>query len=807
MVIRGKNWLTHIILILLIVAILFPVVWVISTSLRRDNAAFSTKLFSSRMSVQNYKDLLFPEKNIPRLLSDIEAVTTNAMPYTNRDIEFLLSKFDKDIQLLKGYVLETQQLIESSDREYEKIKEFIENNNKLIIEKIKSEAENIKRNIQVPETSEEKLYLAVLYLLDSKKLKETKLSLIKRISSDTLEKYKSKWEEKIKKDKIKLDALNTRVKELEIEISKVRKEMESYQREYLNLMTIIRESILPQFQNYYTTLQIALETLESGENSKVGAAVFESDEMENFEKLYRYILEISNYEVEDFSEYNSLITNLVKVFEKINNLWKEYPYKSTSAYADFISLIKMFNLKATKQIKESVNVIKGLKKAVDEYQNFSKSYEALNEELSSVKLEYEKVSLEFNEKISSLNEGFLYIYGILLSENVNKFIAKVENYKLPKDITKLYFALKSLRSSANAYFVYLSDADLKKIIRASLSKLEWINSYRDFNSKYKRFSKDMKDFLEDFSRYVNSIEATGPRAIKSAKGGIKLRIAALSQLFPKVQSDYPSKIGSTLGLSSKEAANLVDQFPLNELDKRFKTIDAKLFRIDQIWKQKTKHYLVRWIFNSVVVAGVVAVVTTLVNALAAYPFSRMRFKGRRYGIMSLLLIQMFPAIMYMVALYGFLSFVGRYLSWMGLNTLGGLMFIYLGNIAFNMYLIKGFYDTIPSSLEEAAMIDGATRWQTFWRIVLPLASPILAVVVILTFMGTFNEFVLARIILQDVEKYTYAVGLWTFSTGPYETEWGLFSAAALIGMAPMVILFLSMQKYLVGGLTKGSVKG
>ena len=211
--------------------------------------------------------------------------------------------------------------------------------------------------------------------------------------------------------------------------------------------------------------------------------------------------------------------------------------------------------------------------------------------------------------------------------------------------------------------------------------------------------------------------------------------------------------------------------------------------------------------NSIIVALSVSLITTAVTALAAYPFSRMRFKGRKYGIMFLLLIQMFPAIMYMIAIYTFLAFAGKYIPGFGLSKISGLVFAYLGGIAYNMYLIKGYYDTIPDSLEEAALIDGATRWQTFVKIVLPLASPILAVIVILTFMSTFNEFVLAKIILQDVKQYTYAVGLYTFSTGPFETEWGLFTAAALIGMVPMVVLFLLMQKYIVGGLVSGAVKG
>lgn len=266
-------------------------------------------------------------------------------------------------------------------------------------------------------------------------------------------------------------------------------------------------------------------------------------------------------------------------------------------------------------------------------------------------------------------------------------------------------------------------------------------------------------------------------------------------------------VGSNISVVSRKAGDLMDTIPYRELKKDLNSVDKELFRINQIWTQKTKHYFLRWVKNSIVVAGVAALITTFVCSLAAYPFSRMRFWGRKYGILAMLLIQMFPSAVYMIAVYSLLNLLGKFIPLLGLDTLTGLTFIYLGNIAYNVYLIKGYYDTIPSSLEESAMIDGATRFQTFYKIVIPLALPILTVVVILTFMNIFNEFVFARIILQDAKNYTYAIGLWTFSSGPYQTEWGLFTAAALLGMLPMTVLFLSLQKYIVSGLTKGAVKG
>jgi maltose/maltodextrin transport system permease protein len=306
---------------------------------------------------------------------------------------------------------------------------------------------------------------------------------------------------------------------------------------------------------------------------------------------------------------------------------------------------------------------------------------------------------------------------------------------------------------------------------------------------------------------ISDFEKKWADLLRASLNGEKVSVRELDELYNIIKTDYVNMVGSNISVVSRKAGDLMDTIPYRELKKDLNSVDKELFRINQIWTQKTKHYFLRWVKNSIVVAGVAALITTFVCSLAAYPFSRMRFWGRKYGILAMLLIQMFPSAVYMIAVYSLLNLLGKFIPLLGLDTLTGLTFIYLGNIAYNVYLIKGYYDTIPSSLEESAMIDGATRFQTFYKIVIPLALPILTVVVILTFMNIFNEFVFARIILQDAKNYTYAIGLWTFSSGPYQTEWGLFTAAALLGMLPMTVLFLSLQKYIVSGLTKGAVKG
>ncbi|HOJ92391.1 MAG TPA: sugar ABC transporter permease [Dictyoglomaceae bacterium] len=214
-----------------------------------------------------------------------------------------------------------------------------------------------------------------------------------------------------------------------------------------------------------------------------------------------------------------------------------------------------------------------------------------------------------------------------------------------------------------------------------------------------------------------------------------------------------------------------------------------------------------WIKNSLGVSISTAILTVFFISLAAYAFSRFNFWGKKYSLITLFILQMFPAIMGMVAIYLLLYHIGRYVPFLGLNTLSGLVMVYLGGgVPYNIWLMKGFLDSIPDSLEESALIDGATRFQAYYKIILPLSTPILAVVAITTFISTYSEFLLASIVLKDPAKYTFAVGLRNFVAGMYDVRWGDFAAASILGALPIVILFLALQNLIVSGLTRGAVK-
>lgn len=216
----------------------------------------------------------------------------------------------------------------------------------------------------------------------------------------------------------------------------------------------------------------------------------------------------------------------------------------------------------------------------------------------------------------------------------------------------------------------------------------------------------------------------------------------------------------------------------------------------------------KWILNSVKVSGISTILSLMITTMAAYAFSRMRFKGRVTMLKGILLIQVFPNLLALVAIYVLIFQVGNIIPALGLNTHAGLIMVYLGgSMGMNIWLMKGFLDTIPRDIDESGMVDGASHWQIFWNLILPLLRPILVVIGILSFIGTYGDFILARILLNDVNQYTLMVGLQIFTAGQFDQKWGVFAAGALIGALPIMIIYLTLQDQIVGGLTQGAVKG
>jgi arabinogalactan oligomer/maltooligosaccharide transport system permease protein len=215
-----------------------------------------------------------------------------------------------------------------------------------------------------------------------------------------------------------------------------------------------------------------------------------------------------------------------------------------------------------------------------------------------------------------------------------------------------------------------------------------------------------------------------------------------------------------------------------------------------------------WMKNSLIVSSVATLLTLTLTTMAAFAFSRFRFKGRKTMLKGILLIQVFPNLLAMVAIFTIIKQMGDVFPAIGLNTLPGLILVYLGGaMGMNIWLMKGYMDTIPRDIDESAHVDGATDWEVFTKLILPLLRPILVVIGILTFIGTYGDFIIARTLLTQSAKQTVMVGLQIFTAGQYTKNWGVFAAGALVAALPIMTIYLVLQDQIVGGLTQGAVKG
>lgn len=208
-----------------------------------------------------------------------------------------------------------------------------------------------------------------------------------------------------------------------------------------------------------------------------------------------------------------------------------------------------------------------------------------------------------------------------------------------------------------------------------------------------------------------------------------------------------------------------------------------------------------WVINSLKLCLIVAMIQLVITSLAAFAFSRLRFVGRKYGLMSLLVLQVFPNSMAVAGYYILIYKFGL------VNSSLALIFVLAGGSAYNIWLLKSYIDGLPVELDEAAMIDGANNFQVFYKIILPLATPQLAVIFLFSFIATYSEYVITSLFLQTPGKMTLALGLQSFISDQFAAHWTMFSAAAVISSLPIMIVFMSLQRFIQSGLVAGGVKG
>ncbi|MEO1369239.1 MAG: sugar ABC transporter permease [Acidobacteriota bacterium] len=275
-------------------------------------------------------------------------------------------------------------------------------------------------------------------------------------------------------------------------------------------------------------------------------------------------------------------------------------------------------------------------------------------------------------------------------------------------------------------------------------------------------------------------------------------------LFFTATTIYPILWVLTIAFSGEQALAIVDLPPDPSFMDRLRAIIPwpQKMSLSNFVSVMTEQPFGRWILNSAVIAAATTVAGVFLATTAGYAFSRFRFPGRETGLMSFLVSQMFPGTLMLIPLYIIV------VQWLGLgSTWIGLILVYTTTaIPFCVWMLKGYFDTIPRELEESARIDGASTSQIFFRIILPLAKPAVAVTALFSFMTGWNEFILAATFMDQESMYTAPVGL-RFFVGGYSQQWGYFAAGSIIVSIPVVLLFFFLQKYLVSGLTAGAVKG
>ncbi|WP_334078593.1 sugar ABC transporter permease [Microbulbifer sp. M83] len=300
--------------------------------------------------------------------------------------------------------------------------------------------------------------------------------------------------------------------------------------------------------------------------------------------------------------------------------------------------------------------------------------------------------------------------------------------------------------------------------------------------------------------------AAGPGAtarIKAVLGDIfSWRFALL--LFAGAVVVYPLLWVVSLAFSGQQSLQLVE---LPD-DAGFWQQLVALVPLPQQWSLEnfravlTEQPFMRWLLNSLAVSLSTTVVGLALSCSAAYAFSRFRFPGRDRGLVLFLISQMFPAVLMLIPLYVIV------VQWLGLgNSWLGLILVYaITALPFCVWMLKGYFDTLPYEIEESALLEGASRFTIFYRIILPLARPAIAVTGLFSFMTAWNEFILASIFMDDEALYTVPVGL-RFFVSDYASEWGYFAAGAILVSLPVIALFMALQRFLVSGLSAGAVKG
>lgn len=927
--------LRHVFIVIVIAIVLFPVLWIFTTSIRRDNSSISPNLFSGQTTWQNYVDLILEKKNVPALYNEISNIYSLGSPYNKMSKEEILNALNGDFSAFDGYFKDTFRMNNSITSNASWI-------NVNFIPKAKSEAvQNVKSNTNLDLTYlatissylsnkfnalDQNYKLAGLYdTLNTAKASQTQqtieiasqyfpdiltaratyinamasaLSLISGVPGEvsqvllennldnqtakdlvgayqeTVDSLKNgtfnygQWFAPIYLRRINMDTINlsntlgsTAAQQLQniktlvfSSIQKVNSAQSIYDESLSDAISKVQSvrnelmgtisASLTSLNNTYSMLQTQLSTMMASSTALLSSMSYDASQISIFSNniiptamaiddmvsvmkgvlggrtasstqsgvfydVSPYISQVkewlgisSKYQV--FDPITAQVQKILDDLEYIqNNQSLLYANLNSNAISNVRSSLPIALLKLQSGLSMSISVLENYDVSAQKYNVIVSQIPQVNKEISEVSSEIPLLQQKLNNVNSKIALSSLYFKTAIMVPIIKSQAQKINSFD----------DASNFLNSLNSYYGVLANSTIYNEIPSippSSRYDQFFNTQKliDTINLTLQTAKQFNIFNAQYANYVSNLKERSNAYIDINLLGFPFSVNELNAMNNLYQNQYVSVIAPALGIISRRTNELAALSYFKEISGRLNSINNTSYYLNQDWQVKYVPPFLLWLLNSIIVSGSAAVITVFLSALMAYPFSRLRFPGRKYGLISILLIQMFPTMMSMVALYLLLNYIGQFLPFLGLNSLGGLTFLYIGGgIAFNSWLIKGFFDTIPTELEEAAMVDGATRFQTFWRIVLPLSAPVLAVTVILSFIGNYGDYILASIIMSGIDHYTFAVGLQSFSTSQYSTNWGLMTTAALIGMIPILILFLSLQRFIVGGLTQGSVKG
>jgi maltose/maltodextrin transport system permease protein len=924
----------HIIIIAFIIIVLFPILWIFMTSIRRDNSSISPNLFSGQTTWQNYVDLILETKNIPALYNEMANIYSLGSPYNKMTKDEIVNRLNADFKDYDGYFKSTSNMSNSvsesaswiavnylpkakqmaindvRDNSLQDIT-YISTLTSYLSKRFSSMDQNYKLaglygtlKIIQASSDERALSIAGEYFPDMIKTRaeymkeqssaasalanvpgEVSQILLKNGLADQnakdlvnayLETYTSlsngtfnygKWFAPVYLKRINLDTINLsnslnqesskQLQNIKASVFATVQEVNSSGSAYdqsvssaLSTVQNIRNALTGTVQASITNLNNTYSTVSSEINTMMASSTAYLDMMSSdasqisifanniiptsmalsdvvsiikntlnglpsstqngvFYDVFGYITTVKNWISisSKYAYFSSITPDVQKILDNLEYIQSNQSLIAAHLNSNAISNAQMtlpFILSKLKSgLDMSLPVLQNYESNAQKYSIISAELPKLNASLPLISEEIIPLQNELNSINLNLSIASLYFETEFSSmklkdeqkdidsfENASTFLTDLNGYYGDLQNANVYKSLPAMPSSSR-YDVFFNTQKLMNTVTLTLQTVKALNALND-----------------QYSYYISTLQKRSGAYININLLGFPLSVNEINTINNLYQNQYVSEVAPALGIISRRTHELASLSYFKDVSGRLNSINNTAYYITQDWQVKYLPPFMRWLFNSIMVAGIAAVITVLLSALMAYPFSRLRFVGRKYGLIGILLVQMFPTMMAMVALYLLLNFIGKFVPFLGLNTLGGLSFLYIGGgIAFNSWLIKGFFDTIPMELEEAAMVDGATRFQTFWRIILPLSAPVLAVTVILSFIGNYGDYILASIVLTGINNYTFAVGLQTFATSQYSTNWGLMTTAALIGMLPILALFLSLQRFIVGGLTQGSVKG